>query len=142
MVRTKAVQRELSMAGYVLWLVERDAGAEEPEPALAFDAHEWHEALKTVRSLPALLHGEADASSLIESMNRRVGAMVDARALEMLREGRRDDLRAILTARIGTEETERFVARIEALAASGKAPPARRPRGDSQGPSGQGSLFC
>ena len=142
MVRTKAARRGLSMARYVRWLVERDAGAVEEGSALAFDAHEWREVRETVRSLPALLAGDTDASPLIESMHRCVGAMVDARALGMLREGRRDELRTILASRMGAEEAERYVTRIEALAAPGKTPPARGPRDDSHGPSGQGSLFC
>ena len=141
MVRAKAARRELSMARYVRWLVECDAGVEEAEPPLAFDAEEWREVRETVRSLPARLHGETDASPLIESLHRQVGALVDAWALEMLRAGRREALRALLTARMGAQETERFIARIEALASPVTAPPARRPGRESNGPSGQGSLF-
>lgn len=135
MVRTKAKRRGRSMARYVLWLVERDAQAEAP------DAAEWREVLDAARALPARLAGDADASSLIESMARGVGAMVDAWALRMLREGRRDALCAILAARMGTEACGRFVARIEALAAPGTASPARKAAGESTTPPGQGALF-
>ena len=137
MVRAKAARRGLSMARYVRWLVERDARSEEAAPALAVSEAEWREVLGTVRALPVLLRGDGDAAPLIDSLHRDVAALVDARAMEMLRAGRRDALCALLTARMGVEEAQRFVARIEALAAPGSAP--QRPGGDA---SGQGALFC
>ena len=141
MVRAKAARRGLSMARYVRWLVERDAGVEEAAaPAPAFSAQEWREVCETVRALPARLAGDGDAAPLIDSLHRGVGALVDARAMEMLRGGRRAALRALLAARLGAEEAERLVARIEALAAPGPAP--RRPGGDARGACGQGALFC
>ena len=43
---------------------------------------------------------------------------------------------------LGAANAERVVERIEALAAPGKAPPARGAERESNGPSEQGSLFC
>ena len=44
--------------------------------------------------------------------------------------------------RVDAANAERVVERIKALAASGKAPPARGSGQDSNGRSEQGSLFC
>ena len=60
----------------------------------------------------------------------------------MVREGRREAFGVLLAARVGAAKAGRVVERIEALAAAGTAPPARKPPGDADGPSGQGSLFC
>ena len=71
-----------------------------------------------------------------------VALLFDAWAIAMAREGRREELRTILTARVDAAIAERIVERIVALAAAGKAPPSRGSRRDSNGPSEQGSLFC
>ena len=95
---------------------------------------EQREMFETVRAFRALMDDEAQAPTLIADMQARVALLFDAWAVAMVRDGRRDELCDLLSARV--------VERIEALAAAGKAPPARGSGRDSDGPSQQGSLFC
>ena len=97
---------------------------------------------ETVRAFRALMDDEAQAPTLIADMQARVALLFDAWAVAMVRDGRRDELCDLLSARVDAANAERVVERIEALAAAGKAPPARGSGRDSDGPSQQGSLFC
>ena len=140
-VKEKAARRRLSISRYAVALVLSgwDARA---GPALVLDAREQREMFETVRAFRALMDDGAQAPSLIRDMQARVALLFDAWAVGLVRVGRREDLRAILAARVDAANAERVVERVEALAATGKAPPARGSGQDSNGPSEQGSLFC
>ena len=71
-------------------------------------------------------------------------AMIDfVNGDSMVRDGRRGELRAVLAARIGATESERFVEGIVAPAEAPAPPQAPEPekRAGPDAPSGQGSLF-
>ena len=139
-VRARAAERGLSIARYVVGLVEADAAREQagpvpapPEPA------ESHDALTaTVGALAARLDGEAGGVGSVESMRRGVAALLDAWALGRVRAGEGDAVRAVLASRMGKAAAQRFLARIAALEA-----PARELRraGAREPAPDQGALF-
>ena len=141
-VRDNAERRGLSISRYAVALVLGGGWDAVDGPALVLSGDEQREMLETVRALRALMGDDAAAPSLIEDLRTRVALLFDAWAVGMVRDDRREALRAILVARVDAANAERVVERIEALAAAGKAPPAGKPGGDSDGPSEQGSLFC
>ena len=141
-VREKAVRRRLSTSRYAVALVLGGGWDTAEEPVLVLDAGAQREMFETVRALRALMGERAETPLLIEDLRTRVALLFDAWALAMVRDGRREALGALLATRVGEANAGRVVERIEALAAAGTASPARTPRGDADGPSGQGSLFC
>ena len=143
MVEANAVHRRMSKSRYVRALVLGD-GFEAPEegPTVALDADEQRALYETVRTLPALMRGEADGASLVEDVRTRIAVVLDAWAAAMAREGRLEELRAVLVARVGAEMTERIVRRFERRRAESE--PVPEPSGDA-GPGAapaQGGLFC
>ena len=140
-VKEKAERRGLSISRYVVVLVLGGWDARDG-PALVLCGDEQREMLETVRAFRVLMGDGAQAPSLIQDMQARVALLLDAWAIAMVRDGQREELRTILAARIDAANAERVVERIVALAAAGKAPPARGSGRDPNGSSEQGSLFC
>ena len=142
-VRANAARDRLSMARYVVELVNRAARTDADEPTLSLDAGEQRELIETVRTLPALIQGGEDAPALIRDMQLRIAAVLDIWALDMLKEGRRDELRAVLASRVGADQTDLYLASLMERLPPSTPPPARnsgrRPRPGT--PSGQGKLF-
>ena len=141
-VKEKAERRRLSISRYAVALVLGGGWEARDGPALVLSGDEQREMFEAVRAFRALMGDGAQAPTLIADMQARVALLFDAWAIAMVRDGRRDALRALLAARVGAANVERVVERIEALAAPGKTPPARGSGQDSNGPSEQGSLFC
>ena len=145
-VRARAAGNGLSIARYVIGLVERDAARERagavptptPDPAESPPAP-----IETVRALASRLEGEAEAVSCIASMRRNVAALLEAWALGRVRAGRGDAVRGALAPTIGEAAAQRFVSRIEALRRTAAPAPARRSRRDGAAVStpDQGTLF-
>ena len=124
-VRANAARERLSIARYVVELVERAARTDADEPTLSLDAGEQRELIETVRRLPALVRGDEDAPPLIVDFQLRVVSMFDSHARDTLREGRRDQLRAILVSRLGAEQADRYLAGLMARDPPSTPPPAR-----------------
>ena len=141
-VKEKAERRGLSISRYVVVLVLGRGWEAGDGPALVLSSDEQREMFETVRAFRALMDDEAEAQSLIADMQARVALLFDAWAIAMVRDGRREELRTILAARVDAANAERVVEHIVALAAPGKAPPARGSGRDPNGSSEQGSLFC
>ena len=142
-VRNNAERRGLSISRYVVALVLDGVGDTREEPALALSGDEQREMLETVRAFRALMGDEAKMSPLIEDMRIRVRVLFDAWAAGMVRDGRREELRDLLAARIGATEAERVVDDIVVRTEAPTPPQAPEP-GKRTGPdesSGQGSLF-
>ena len=141
-VRANAERRGLSVSRYVVALVLGRFDAPD-EPALALSGDEQREMLETVRSFRALMGRGEEAPSLIEDMRARVALLFDAWAMAVVRDGRREELRAVLAARIGAAEAERVVEKIVALANVPTPPQAPEPENPAEPDesSGQGSLF-
>ena len=131
-VRANAARDRLSMARYVVELVNRAARSDADEPTLSLDAGEQRELIETVRGLRALIQGDEEAPALIRDMQIRIAAVLDVWALDMVREGRRDELRAILASRVGAEQADQFVARTDQMAADCAKRPFRCTQGSGR----------
>ena len=99
-VRDNAARRGLSISRYAVALVLGGGWEARDGPALALDAREQHEMLQTVRAFRAWMGDAAEASSLIRDMQVRVALLFDAWAVGMVRDGRREELRALLATRV------------------------------------------
>ena len=113
-VKAKAERRRLSTSRYVVALLVGRFDARD-EPALVLCADEQREMLETVRAFRALMGDEAEAPSLIADiadMRTRVALLFDAWAVAMVRDDRREELRAILGARVDAANAERVFNRI------------------------------
>ena len=144
-VKAKAERRRLSTSRYVVALVLGRFDARD-EPALVLCADEQREMLETVRAFRALMGDEAEAPSLIADiadMRTRVALLFDAWAVAMVRDDRREELRAILAARVDAANAERVFNRIVGLAEAPALPQTPKPgaRSKPDAPSEQGSLF-
>ena len=138
-------RRRLSTSRYVVALVLGRFDARD-EPALVLCADEQREMLETVRAFRALMGDEAEAPSLIADiadMRTRVALLFDAWAVAMVRDDRREELRAILAARVDAANAERVFNRIVGLAEAPALPQTPKPgaRSKPDAPSEQGSLF-
>ena len=71
-VRSNAKRRGLSIARYLVELVERDASEEDAGPALALAAEEQRELLEAVREVRALMLEGEDAGPLVRDMQERI----------------------------------------------------------------------
>ena len=141
-VRDNAERRGLSNSRYVVALVLGRFDAPE-EPALALSGDAQREMLETARAFRVLMGDEHEALPLIEDMQARVALLFDAWAVGMVRDGRRGELRDILTRRIGATSAEQVVEDIAALAEAPASPQAPEPEKpvEPDASSEQGSLF-
>lgn len=142
-VRANAERRGLSISRYVVALVLGGVGDAGDGPALALSADAQREMLETAQAFRALMGDGHEALPLIEDMHARVALLFDAWAVALVRDGRREALRAVLARRIGAVEAGRVVENIVALAEAPTSPQAPEPgkRAGPDAPSGQGSLF-
>ena len=118
-VRGNAERRGLSIARYLVELVERDASEEGAGPELALAKEEQRELLEAVREVRALmLEGEEEAGSLVRDMQDRIAVMFAAWASAMAASGHSAELRAALASVLGEER-----ARIAAASVVSSAVP-------------------
>ncbi|MCY4550077.1 MAG: hypothetical protein OXC28_17050 [Defluviicoccus sp.] len=143
-VQRNAKRRDLSIARYVMWLVERDAAREtggEPEgPALALARDEQRELLAAVREIRTRMLEGADAGPLVARMQEHVAIRFNAWVSEMAGSGRLDELRAALGAVLGDERAREVAARIAPSAAVRREAPTAGERDGDEG-SGQYDLL-
>ncbi|MYA87541.1 MAG: hypothetical protein F4X97_03650 [Boseongicola sp. SB0662_bin_57] len=112
-VRDHAARRGLTVARYLVGLVERDGRERDGSaPILALNAVEQHELLEGVREIRALMSGRRGAKPLAEDMQARVAAMFAAWADGMLDAGRAADLRAALAAVRGERQADVDMSRL------------------------------
>ena len=114
-VRSNAKRRGLSIARYLVELVERDASEEDAGlrhecPALTLAAEEQRELLEAVREVRALMLEGEDAGPLVRDMQERIAVMFAAWASAMAGSGRSEELCAALASVVG-EERARIVVR-------------------------------
>ena len=118
-VRGNAERRGLSIARYLVELVERDAAEEDAGlrheclrheglrhegPALALAREEQRELLEAVREVRALMvEGEEEAGSLVRDMQERIAVMFAAWASAMAGSGHSTELRMALASVLGEE---------------------------------------
>ena len=127
-IRSHANRRGLSIARYLVELVERDGSEEDTGlrhecPAVALSAEEQREQLEAVREVRALMLEGEDAGlgheCLVRDMQERIAVMFAAWASAMAASGRTEELHAALTQVLG-EERARIAA--TSIAASIAAP--------------------
>ena len=102
-VRRNADRRGLSIARYLVELVERDASEEDAGPALALAAEEQREQLEAVREVRALMLEGEEAGPLVRDMQERIAVMFAAWASALVASGRSEELRAALASVLGEE---------------------------------------
>ena len=105
-VRRNAKRRGLSIARYLVELVERDASEEDAGlrhecPELALAKEEQRELLEAVREVRALMLEGEDAGPLVSDMQERIAVMFAAWASAMAASGRSEELRAALASGAG-----------------------------------------
>ena len=132
-VRGNADRRGLSIARYLLELVERDAsekdaGLQHEYPALALAKEEQREQLEAVREVRALMLEGEDAGlrhecPLVRDMQERIAVMFTAWASAMAGSGRSEELRVALASVVGEER-----ARIAAASVAASAVPSAAKR--------------
>ena len=128
-VRSNAGRRGLSIARYLLELVERDASESEEDagPALALAKEEQREQLEAVREVRALMLEGEDAGPLVRDMQERIAVMFAAWASAMAGSGRSEELRLALVAVLGEERAGIAAASIAvSTAVSTEAPAAKQ----------------
>ena len=108
-VRRHADRRGLSIARYLVGLVERGGPEEIAGPALALDAAEQRELLEAVRGIRSLMLEGADAAPLVRDMQERIAVQFAAWMSAMAGAGREEDLVATLASVLG-EARARLVA--------------------------------
>ena len=96
-VRSNANRRGLSIARYLVELVERDASEEDAGlrhecPELTLAAEEQRELLEAVREVRALMLEGEDAGPLVRDMQERIAVMFAAWASAMAGSGRSEEL--------------------------------------------------
>ena len=127
-VRANANRRGLSIARYLVELVERDGEEEDTGPAVALAAEEQREQLEAVREVRALILEGEDAGlrhecPLVRDMQDRIAVMFAAWASAMAGSGRSEELRQALVRVLGEER-----ARIAAASVVGSAAPSAAER--------------
>ena len=121
-VRSNANRRGLSIARYLVELVERDASEEDAGlrhecPELALAAEEQRELLEAVREVRALMLEGEDAGPLVRDMQERIAVMFAAWASAMAGSGRSEELRAALASVLGEERARIAMASVVPSAA-------------------------
>ena len=121
-VRRNADRRGLSMARYLVGLVERGGPDEIAGPVVALDAAEQRELLAAVREIRSLMLEGADAAPLVRDMQERIAVQFAAWMSAMARAGRGEELHAALASVLG-EDRARHVAASVTPAADGTDEP-------------------
>ena len=127
-VRRNAKRRGLSIARYLVELVERDASEEDAGPALALAAEEQREQLEAVREIRALMLEGEDAGPLVRDMQERIAVMFAAWASAMAGSGRSEELRAALIRVLGEERARIAAASVMASVVPSAAKRAKVPQ--------------
>ena len=127
-VRSNAKRRGLSIARYLVELVERDASEEDAGPALALAAEEQREQLEAVREVRALMLEGEDAGPLVRDMQERIAVMFAAWASAMVASGRSEELCAALARVLGEERARIAAASVVASVAPSAAKRAKVPQ--------------
>ena len=124
-VRSHANRRGLSIARYLVELVERDGSDEDTGlrhecPAVALSAEEQREQLESVREIRALMLEGEDAGRrhecLVRDMQERVAVMFAAWATALAASGRTEELHAALIRVLGEERARIAAASVVAPA--------------------------
>ena len=115
-VRRHADRRGLSIARYLVGLVERGGPEEISGPVLALDAAEQRELLAAVREVRSLMLEGADEAPLVRDMQERIAVQFAAWMSAMASAGRGKELHAALASVLG-EDRARLVAASAAPAA-------------------------
>ena len=118
-VRRHADRRGLSIARYLVGLVERGGPEEVAGPVLALDAAEQRELLAAVREIRSLMLEGADAAPLVRDMQERIAVQFAAWMSAMAGAGRGEELRAALASVLGGDRA-RLVAASVAPSAAGE----------------------
>ncbi len=147
-VRSNARRRGLSIARYLVELVEREASEEgEVGPALALAAEEQREQLEAVREIRALMLEREDAGPrhecprhecpLVRDMQERIAVMFAAWASAMVASGRSEELHAALASVVGEDRARIAMDSLAAPAAVSTDAPAAKPAKVSQAGGGK-----
>ena len=121
-VRRNADRRGLSIARYLVGLVERGGPEDVEGPALALDAAEQRELLAAVREIRSLMLEGADAAPLVRDMQERIAVQFAAWMSAMAGAGRVEELHAALASVLGGDRA-RLVAASVAPADTGTGEP-------------------
>ena len=128
-VRSNAKRRGLSIARYLVELVERDASEEDAGPGtLALAAEEQRELLEAVREVRALMLEGEDAGPLVRDMQERIAVMFAAWASAMAGSGRSEELCAALASVVGEERARIAAASVMASVVPSAAKRAKVPQ--------------
>ena len=138
-VRRHADRRGLSIARYLVGLVECGGPEEVAGPALALDAAGQRELLEAVREIRTLMLDGADAAPLVRDMQERVAVQFSAWMAAMAGAGRGGELHAALASVLGEERARLVVASI-GPASAGEAGVGETADPERPGP-GQGDLL-
>ena len=125
-VRSNAKRRGLSIARYLVELVERDASEEDAGlrhecPELALAKEEQRELLEAVREVRALMLEGEDAGPLVSDMQERIAVMFAAWASAMAGSGRSEELLRALASVLGEERARIAAASVMASVAPSAA---------------------
>ena len=132
-VRNAASRRGLPIGRYVVDRVRSDS-PDSAVPVLALDAEEQRELFEKVRALTGLLQGDIDARKFLADMGRGIDTILDSWALDAARQGRLDEVRALMASRYGEARADQEAARIGTHAASPVRQPQTRKRKRGTGP--------
>ena len=125
-VRSNADRRGLSIARYLLELVERDASEEDTGAALALAKDEQREQLEALREVRALMLEGEDAGPLVRDMQERIAVMFAAWASAMAGSGRSEELRVALASVLGEERARIAAASVVTSVTVSTEPPAAK----------------
>ena len=137
-VRSNANRRGLSIARYLVELVERDASEEDAGlrheclrhecPELALAKEEQRELLEAVREVRALMLEGEDAGPLVRDMQERIAVQFDAWASALVASGRSEELCAALASVVGEERARIAAASVVASVVPSAAKRAKVPQ--------------
>ena len=127
-VRSNAKRRGLSIARYLVELVERDASEEGAGLELTLAAEEQRELLEAVREVRALMLEGEDAVPLVRDMQERIAVQFDAWASALVSSGRSEELCAALGRVVGEERARIAAAPVVASVAPSAAKRAKVPQ--------------
>ena len=127
-VRSNAKRRGLSIARYLVELVERDASEEDAGLELTLAAEEQRELLEAAREVRALMLEGEDAGPLVRDMQERIAVQFDAWASALVASGRSEELCAALASVVGEERARIAAAPVVASVAPSAAKRAKVPQ--------------